>query len=179
MRPIICLYVMLLNFSFFNVIPAAAQKDPNCFWQNSTGQTVDLSKLCGAAAPPSRAMGRSTECKAFLQLMKQTFVADRIIQKPATRAQKNRNAQIAKKLDRSLATVRAAKFNDSAVQNMQEMAIDFYRDTANYARAWNEIGAKPTQNQGFAITALGQSAALTYLYLDDLSEKTCGQKLAL
>ncbi len=176
MRPFICLNVLLLNFGLLSVLPAAAQESSNCFWQNSTGHSVDLSRLCGTAAP--KATGRSTECKAFLQLMKKTFVADQIIQKPATRAQKNRNAQTAKKLDRSLATVRAAKFNDSAVQNMQEMAIDFYRDTANYARAWNEIGAKPTQNQGFAITALGQSASLTYFYLDDTYQKTCGQKLA-
>ncbi len=177
MRPFVCLNIFLLNFGLLSVLPAAAQESSNCFWQNSTGHTVDLSRLCGTAAP--KATGRSAECKAFLQLMKQTFVTDQIIQKPATRAQKNRNAQIAKKLDRSLATVRAAKFNDSAVQNMQEMAIDFYRDTANYARAWNQIGARPTQNQGFAISSVGQSAALTYLYLDDLSEKTCGQKLAL
>jgi hypothetical protein len=176
MRPLLCLNLILLHFRFLT-LPLAAQEDPNCFWQNSGGQTVDLSQLCGANAP--KLQGRSGECRAFLQLMRRTMVADQIIQRPATRAQKNRNEQIAKKFDRSRATVQAAKFNDPAVRMMQEMAIDLYQDIAKYARGWNYIGANPTQNQGFAISHVGGTATLTLIYLNDMYQKTCGQKLAI
>ena len=173
-RLLLCLNLLLISSMMPTSDMAIAQEDPNCFWQNSSGQRVDLSNLCGTATPASK---RMRECQVFLQTLKRTMVPDAIIQRPATKAQRERNRQIISKLNQSIRTMRAARFSEAQVREMQQMAIAAYQDMATSARVWNEIGAQPTQNQGFAVTYFEQRAALIIYSLDEKYGKTCAQKL--
>jgi hypothetical protein len=125
---IITALLILVRFILLPTPVARAQGDPTiCYWQSTTGQTIDLSKLCGPGTGP---IGASTSLQSLLAAYPQT------IQQEVTQyVEQNRpsfTAQVA-------TTCRIRRYGGAAAETTRRQALIDYQGGGAAIQARQEV----------------------------------------
>jgi hypothetical protein len=134
---IVTALVTLIGFLLFGTPIVQAQGDPAvCYWQSTTGQTIDLSAICGpATGQPNATISLQSLLKAYPQSIQQKVTEYIEQQRPSFTAQMTTTCRTRRYGGSSAETTRrqaliAYHGGGAAIQARQEV-IDAYA-IANY-----------------------------------------------
>ena len=125
---IVTALLMLLGFILLATPVAQAQGDPAiCYWQSTTGQTIDLSTICGpTTSQTNTAISLQSLLKAYPQPIQQEITQYAEQQRPSF------NAQVA-------TTCRTRRYGGSSAETTRRQALIAYQGGGAAIQARQEV----------------------------------------